>query len=323
METINNFNQGKPYVFVSYANADYVQVFSDVKRLSESGVNVWIDTELSRYTGKSWRNVARQALRHPNCKAIIFFVSKFSLISSAVRMELDTACSEDVKGTHRGKIVPIIPIGVTLFDDIVKFCYEVSEEYAMSHFESELPDDGGYVPSENANYIREQYIQEGDKLFTSLFDKKDINSFINRLQGLGAVNQPVQNRSKKNQIDSWMFYGKKYRDERKYNEATSCFENAAMEGNADAYIHLGKIYNRDRNREFKEYRYAESCFIRAVDLNKYIAKTEIVALNYNRGDYQIARMLLDEIKNSEEYRLNIDNIQQRYDKLNKLLYGKI
>lgn len=60
---------------------------------------------------------------------------------------------------------------------------------------------------------------------------------------------------------------------------------AAMEGNADAYICLGKIYGRDRNSELKEYRYAESCFMRAVGLDKYIAKTEIAALNYNRGDY--------------------------------------
>lgn len=134
---------------------------------------MWIDTELSRYTEKSWRNVARQAIRHPNCKAVIFFVSKFSLINSAVKMELDTACSEDVKGTHRGTSVAFIPIEVTLFNNVVKFCYEISEEYAMSHLESELPDDGGYVPSENANYIREQHIQKVDKLFTSLFDKND------------------------------------------------------------------------------------------------------------------------------------------------------
>ncbi len=46
MEVISNFNQGKPYVFVSYANADYILVFSDVKKLSNSGVNVWFNTEL-------------------------------------------------------------------------------------------------------------------------------------------------------------------------------------------------------------------------------------------------------------------------------------
>lgn len=323
MEVGNRFNQGRPYVFVSYANADYVQVFSDVQRLFDQGVNIWIDTELSRYTGKPWRAVARQAIRHPNCKAVLFFVSKFSLISSAVRMELDTACSDDVKGTHRGKSVAIMPIGVTRFSDIEQFCYGVSEEYAMGRFESELPDDGGYVPSENANYIRERYIQSGDGLFTSLFDKNNIDPFMEQLQKLGVVNQSVQGGKTENQADSWMRYGKKYRDERKYDEAIACFEKAAMEGEADAYISLGKIYNRDRNRELKEYRYAESCFIRAVDLNKYIAKTEIAALNYNRGDYQMARILLDEIKNSEEYRLNIDNIRQRYDKLDKVLRNKI
>lgn len=319
MEVGYRFNQGRPYVFISYANADYVQVFSDVQRLSNQGVNIWIDTELSRYTGKPWRNVTRQAIRHPNCKAVLFFVSKFSLVSSAVKMELDTACSEDVKGTHRGKGVDIMPIGVTRFSDIVQFGYRVSEEYAMGRFELELPDDGGYMPSENANYIRERYIQSGDELFTSLFDKNNISPFIGQLQGMGVVNQSIQNEKAANQIGNWMHFGKKYKDERKYDEAISCFEQAAMKGNADAYIALGKIYNRDRNRELKEYRYAESCFIRAVDLNKYIAKTEIAALNYNRGDYQMARILLDEIKNSEEYRLNIDNIRQRYDRLDKVL----
>lgn len=65
------------------------------------------------------------------------------------------------KRNTQGKSVAIMPIGVTQFSDIEQFCYGVSEEYAMGRFESEPPDDGGYVPSENANYIWERYIQSG------------------------------------------------------------------------------------------------------------------------------------------------------------------
>ena len=57
MDGLKRVNFLKPYIFVSYANADNIQVLSDVIRLQQEGINVWIDSELQRYTGRSWKKV--------------------------------------------------------------------------------------------------------------------------------------------------------------------------------------------------------------------------------------------------------------------------
>ena len=44
---LKQVNTNKPYAFVSYANADIIQVQADVKRLQNAGINLWIDTDMS------------------------------------------------------------------------------------------------------------------------------------------------------------------------------------------------------------------------------------------------------------------------------------
>lgn len=147
----------KPYFFVSYACVDEVQVYTDIRRLQNHGINIWIDTELKGYVGKSWKNIVKNAIRNGNCKAVLLFVSKFALISSAVKYELDLTVSSDVKGTHFGKKVPIIPIEVVAIDDITEYCYQIANEYSRSKIEADMVDEADYKPSTNVNHIRENF----------------------------------------------------------------------------------------------------------------------------------------------------------------------
>lgn len=102
-------------------------------------------------------NIVKNAIRNGNCKAVLLFVSKFALISSAVKYELDLTVSSDVKGTHFGKKVPIIPIEVVAIDDITEYCYQIANEYSRSKIEADMVDEADYKPSTNVNHIRENF----------------------------------------------------------------------------------------------------------------------------------------------------------------------
>ena len=307
----------KPYFFVSYACVDEVQVYTDIRRLQNHGINIWIDTELKGYVGKSWKNIVKNAIRNGNCKAVLLFVSKFALISSAVIYELDLTVSSDVKGTHFGKKVPIIPIEVVAIDDITEYCYQIANEYSRSKIEADMVDEADYKPSTNVNHIREKFFENNDILWGRIYDMRDIEPFIEAMRKYGV--EPCANSTNVvvNKLDSEnaLKKAKHFYNNGSMKDAYDCFILSAIGGNAEAYLGLGILCNK-RNSENKtrDYLQAESCLLRAVELGCLDAMYYLVGLYYNRrgDDYEnMVRKQIDEIKNIEKQGKRTCNVEAR------------
>lgn len=104
----------KPYVFVSYSKQDKDVVYACVAQLQSRGCNIWIDKEqLVNTVGECWNKEARKVLRAPNCKAILFFMSKYSMWSAPVCAELNYAKSTAVRQNNCGEELKRIPINIS------------------------------------------------------------------------------------------------------------------------------------------------------------------------------------------------------------------
>lgn len=302
-EQLRQVDDTRPFVFVSYASPDKTQVFADMLRLQNAGLNFWIDTELAYYTGNTWKEVVRHNMRNRNCKAVLCFVSKFSLMSSAVRFELDTANSQEIKGTHYGKSLPIIPIQVTPFEKITEFCYEIAAECTETRAEAELPGEGEIRPSDNVIYLQNKYFNNDDILHYCIFNNRDICGFVDSLKSrYGVVFEELINNKFvfKNNKNELMKSGKRYKDAKDYDKSLVYYIEAAIQGEAEAYLEMGHIYGNNIHRLI-DYRTAESCFQRAFDLGLHIARYDIIVLGYRGKEYRLTRSRINEIKDTALY----------------------
>lgn len=75
------------YVFISYSHLDKEIVYKDLWDLSEYGINIWYDDGIS--AGEMWNSVVESKIKDDKCKFVIFFVSSQTIISSAIRREMD------------------------------------------------------------------------------------------------------------------------------------------------------------------------------------------------------------------------------------------
>ncbi len=103
----------KPFVFVSYSKKDKDYVYPLINELEGMGYNIWIDSELRTMVGKDWQKGALKAIANPNCKALLFMVSRNSLTSAPVYAELMwSQNSQKVKNMHGNKPIALITINV-------------------------------------------------------------------------------------------------------------------------------------------------------------------------------------------------------------------
>lgn len=116
-EQIKSCDISKPYVFISYKRSDADRVYPIVLALQKANVNVWIDKELKSEVGTDWQGPAFEALKNQNCRVIIYFVSKKSLISPPVLAEL--LYSKETKPVfyHGDEELPILPYDLDRFVD--------------------------------------------------------------------------------------------------------------------------------------------------------------------------------------------------------------
>ncbi len=102
----------RPYLFVSYSSADAEYVFEDVIELQNRGANVWIDNRWIDKTRSSWKDSALAAIRDIDCRLVIFYVSKNSLMSAACLDELRETWKEETKELHGMQAVGFICVDV-------------------------------------------------------------------------------------------------------------------------------------------------------------------------------------------------------------------
>lgn len=75
-----------PYMFISYSHRNSVLACHDFALLSSYEIPFWYDDGM--VPGQDWKEKAHSAMYHPNCKGVIFYVSKSSVASPAIYEEL-------------------------------------------------------------------------------------------------------------------------------------------------------------------------------------------------------------------------------------------
>lgn len=100
------------FLFVSYSSKDKQFVDEIVNSLKQQGVNIWIDDELKSHVGEEWFAPVEDRMTSKYCKGVLFFISKDSVSSKQVLREIEYTMSNEVKGSHRGQKLRILPIEV-------------------------------------------------------------------------------------------------------------------------------------------------------------------------------------------------------------------
>lgn len=73
------------FIFVSYSHTNIELVTRDVVAWHERGVRVWYDYNMEETD--NWREVAQATIKHPNCRAVLFYNSAASFVSNACNEE--------------------------------------------------------------------------------------------------------------------------------------------------------------------------------------------------------------------------------------------
>ena len=119
LEQIKACNPDKPYIFISYSDADHNRVYEDVIELQRRGYNIWIDNKNLDKTKDSWKDDALAAVSDYNCIFLIFYVSRNSLTSENCFSELMMLDDEDTVDAH-GEPIKFICIDVEEIGDIIE-----------------------------------------------------------------------------------------------------------------------------------------------------------------------------------------------------------
>lgn len=101
----------KPYIFISYSHMNANVVLSDVVELKRRGLNIWIDYD--RLNGgkddsdTTWADKIRNTLQNPNCKGVIFYLSKYGIHhSDGMYIEASMVCPVSAKTNLGRKNLP-------------------------------------------------------------------------------------------------------------------------------------------------------------------------------------------------------------------------
>lgn len=199
-------NDKKNYMFVSYKRDDREMVYPFVRSLQDAGVNLWMDTAMKASVGKSWQTPAFEAINNYNCKGILLFVSKSSLISIPILAELKYSLLPDVQENHDEDTFKIYPIDIDGIIDSAKSVSQYHNERKKELNEKgeidrkELDSAFGKVlfPSENEknNYLKgiKSYINLEKKIMEASGiddDKKilaqNVNEVVESVRDLGVI----------------------------------------------------------------------------------------------------------------------------------------
>ena len=88
----------EPYVFVSYAHADYKIIYPEIQWLHDRGFNIWYDDGI--LPGSSWREEIATAIN--DCALFLMFITPRSVKSEPCQKEINFA------ETHNCRILAVV-----------------------------------------------------------------------------------------------------------------------------------------------------------------------------------------------------------------------
>ena len=74
------------FIFISYSHKDLDAVREDCAALDRRNARIWYDEHM--HLSDNWKQRAEDAIKHENCKGVVFYVSKNSVLSEAVESEI-------------------------------------------------------------------------------------------------------------------------------------------------------------------------------------------------------------------------------------------
>lgn len=198
-------NMEKPFVFVSYSKQDAAKVYPLIEELQSLGCNIWSDKELNKTVGEDWQVGVFGALRHYNCKAVLYFMSCNSLWSAPVCAELLFSASETVQDNNNGNPLKIIPINASdswtprqqNFHDLVYLGEANSAPYANEHLSSSdyevlraVDVDDRYL-NQNKPTVYQQHKDIAKHIYKNAFGSKPDQITIASIQDVDTIKQNI------------------------------------------------------------------------------------------------------------------------------------
>ena len=149
-----------PYILISYSHKDGDIVREDVENLRARGVRVWIDHRTETIENMSlsdnWYQKVEEAVKHPNCRAVIFYVSVPFLLSKSIQREqrlVRELCEKKCQDAEA--------------KDFCYYCVSVNGKPMSDHlFEAAMESRNPASPYFDKNY----YGKEPEKMQREMFD---------------------------------------------------------------------------------------------------------------------------------------------------------
>ncbi len=193
-KNIRRCDTSRPYLFVSYSSADAEYVFEDVIELQNRGANVWIDDRWIDKTRSSWKDSALPAIRDIDCRLVIFYVSKNSLMSAACLDELRETWKEETKELHGMQ-----PVGFICVDVRTRGSKAVTTETSVLDLIDECWSENARNYDEEIKKIRSERMRAA-----SCFYKEIFNGTNERVRIAARKGEPA--RSGNYYRDMWIYF---------------------------------------------------------------------------------------------------------------------
>lgn len=154
------------YYFVSYSHKDYKKVMKDILLLEDAGINIWYDSDM--HIGENWEDIANMYISKFQCKGIIFYLSKNSILSKACNKEVEYVLENDKQffsiNISEDKEYP--KSGLDMLLDLKTQGYEVDEELIIN-FEKAFSNKVLYLSYEDTITRKKEQIEKlvGEDLF--------------------------------------------------------------------------------------------------------------------------------------------------------------
>ena len=122
----------KDFAFISYSHADGEYVWQDALALQKLGYNIWIDRTVNPTEERSWNKKTAEVIAEYNCRLVLFYTSKHSVVSEPCMNEVLACEGVAAKATHLRKAVPMVKIDVEPISNMDQFEQEVHQTIAAT-----------------------------------------------------------------------------------------------------------------------------------------------------------------------------------------------
>ena len=165
LEQIQPCDTRKPYIFVSYSNADWEMVATDVLEFQRRGYNIWMDKKNLDSRKDAWTDDALPAINSWLCQMVLFYISSSSLCSQACLEELQECGSEKAKANHNRK-VEFVAVEVEPIGHIKHYCdriYEKIRQDALQELERDGDDEKAQSMFSTLAKFRKEFFPDDNK----------------------------------------------------------------------------------------------------------------------------------------------------------------